>query len=183
MVITTIVKPTGVSVGNEARRQLLRPTFGPEGRLFFPDERAGTPGVGGAPGGRGGTALVSVKSDGSDKQTHLTFPAADEMVPSPDGQYVAFQEGDNVYLTTLAWNGTGATPLGVEKRRGAFPVTQLSRDGGIFPRWRDRNTLEWGSGNRFFVYHVDTKRADTVTFSVSVPRAVPTGTVAIPERD
>ena len=179
VVITTIVKPTGVSVGNEARRQLLRPSFGPEGRLFYPDERAGTPGVGGAPGGRGGTALVSVKPDGSDKQTHVTFPAADEMVPSPDGQYVAFQEGDNVYLSTLAWNGIGANTLGVEKRRGAFPVTQLSLDGGIFPRWRDRNTLEWGSGNRFFVYHVDTKRADTVSLSVSAPRALPTGTIAI----
>lgn len=179
VVITTIARPTGVSVGGEARRQLLRPSFGPEGRLFYPDERAGTPGVGGAPGGRGGTALVSVKADGSDQQTHLTFPAADEMVPSPDGQYIAFQEGDNVYLTTLAWSGTGTSPVAVEKRRGAFPVTQLSRDGGIFPRWRDRNTLEWGSGNRFFVHHVDSKKTDTVTLKVSVPRAVPTGTVAI----
>ncbi len=179
VVITTVTRPTGTSVGGEARRQLLRSSFGPEGRLFYPDERAGTPAVAGAPGGRGGTALVSVKADGSDKQTHLTFPAADEMVPSPDGQYVAFQEGDNVYLTSLAWNGTGASPLNVEKRRGAFPVTQLSRDGGIFPRWRDSKTLEWGSGNRFFVYHIDTKKADTVTLSVSAPRDLPKGTVAI----
>ncbi len=179
VIVTTIVKPTGVSVGNEARRQLLRPSFGPEGRLFYPDERAGTPAADGAPATRGGTALVSVKPDGSDKQTHLTFPAADEMVPSPDGQYVAFQEGDNVYLSTLAWNGIGATPLGIEKRRGAFPVTQLSRDGGIFPRWRNARTLEWGSGNRFYVYHVDTKTTDTATLNVSAPRAVPAGTVAI----
>lgn len=179
VVITTIPRPTGVSVGSEARRQMLRPSFGPEGRLFYPDERAGTPTAGGAPGGRGGTALVSVKADGTDRQTHVTFPAADEMVPSPDGQYIAFQEGDNVYLTTLAWSGVGANPLPIEKRRGAFPVTQLSRDGGIFPRWRDRNTLEWGSGNRFFVYHVDTKGADTITLRVSAPRAIPAGTIAI----
>jgi Tol biopolymer transport system component len=179
IVVTTVTRPTGTSVGGEARRQLLRPSFGPEGRLFYPDERAGTSASGGVPGGRSGTALVSVKPDGSDKQTHLTFPAADEMVPSPDGQYVAFQEGDNVYLTSLAWGGTGANPMSVEKRRGAFPVTQLSRDGGIFPRWRDSRTLEWGSGNRFFVYHVETKKADTVTLNVSAPRDVPKGTVAI----
>jgi Tol biopolymer transport system component len=179
IVVTTVTRPTGTSVGGEARRQLVRPSFGPEGRLFYPDERAGTPASGGVPGGRGGTALVSVKADGSDKQTHLTFPAADEMVPSPDGQYVAFQEGDNVYLTSLAWGGTGANPMSVEKRRGAFPVTQLSRDGGIFPRWRDSRTLEWGSGNRFFVYHVETKKTDTLTLNVSAPRDVPKGTVAI----
>ena len=179
IVVTTVTRPTGTSVGGEARRQLLRPSFGPEGRLFYPDERSGSPAAAGAPGSRGGTALVSVKADGSDKKTHLLFPAADEMVPSPDGQYVAFQEGDNVYLTALAWGGTGTNPMSVEKRRGAFAVTQLSRDGGIFPRWRDSRTLEWGSGNRFFVYHVETKKADTVTLNVSVPRDVPKGTVAI----
>jgi Tol biopolymer transport system component/imidazolonepropionase-like amidohydrolase len=173
VVITTINRPTGVSVGGEARRQLVRPSFGPEGRIFWPDERTGTGGRG------GGTALVSVKPDGTDRDTHVTFPAADEMVPSPDGAWLAFQEGDNVYLTPMAWNGTGKDPLEIAKRRGAFPVTQLSRDGGIFPRWRDAKTLEWGSGNRFFVHHVETKKTDTTTLTVSAPRDVPTGSVAL----
>ena len=178
-VITTVVRPTGLSVGGEARRQLLRPSFGPDGRLFFPDQRASTPAAGGAPGGRGGTALASVRADGSNRQTHLTFPAADEIVPSPDGRYVAFQEGDNVYVTPFSWGGIGTDAQRIDKRRGIFPVTQLSRDGGIFPRWRDGHTLEWGSGNKFFVYNVDTKATDTTTLSVSAPRDVPTGTVAI----
>jgi Tol biopolymer transport system component/imidazolonepropionase-like amidohydrolase len=173
VVITTINRPTGVSVGGEARRQLVRPSFGPDGRIFWPDERTGTGGRG------GGTALVSVKPDGTDRDTHVTFPAADEMVPSPDGAWLAFQEGDNVYLTPMAWNGTGKDPLEIAKRRGAFPVTQLSRDGGIFPRWRDARTLEWGSGNRFFVHHVETKKTDTTTLTVSAPRDVPSGSVAL----
>ena len=172
-VITTVTRPTGQSVGGEARRQLLRPSFGPEGRLFWPDERAGANGRG------GGTALVSVKPDGSDRQVHVTFPAADEMVPSPDGQWLAFQEGDNVFLTPLAWGGIGGMPQDVQKRRGAFPVTQLSRDGGIFPRWRNARTLEWGSGNRFFVHHLESKKTDTLTLTVSAPRATPQGTVAL----
>ena len=172
-VITTVTRPTGQSVGGEARRQLLRPSFGPEGRLFWPDERAGANGRG------GGTALVSVKPDGSDRQVHVTFPAADEMVPSPDGQWLAFQEGDNVFLTPLAWGGLGGMPQDVQKRRGAFPVTQLSRDGGIFPRWRNARTLEWGSGNRFFVHHLESKKTDTLTLTVSAPRATPQGTVAL----
>ncbi|MCX5767494.1 MAG: amidohydrolase family protein [Gemmatimonadetes bacterium] len=174
VVITTVSRPTGQSVGNEARRQLLRPSFGPEGRLFWPDERSAPAG-----GRGGGTGLSSVKADGSDRQLHVTFPAADEMVPSPDGAWLAFQEGDNVYVTPFAWGGLGGTPQDVQKRRGAFPVTQLSRDGGIFPRWRTAAVLEWGSGNHMFAWHADTKKIDTTAFNVKAARAVPQGTVAI----
>jgi Tol biopolymer transport system component len=174
--VASAIKPTGAAQGNEARRQLLRPSFGPEGRLFYPEQRANRPGTPGS----GGVALMSVKLDGSDKRTHLTFPAADEIVPSPDGQWVAFQEGDNVYVTAMAWGGTGGDAERIEKRRGIFPVTQLSRDGGIFPRWRDAKSLEWGSAKQYFSHNVDTKKTDTVTLTVSGARgAVAKGTVAI----
>jgi hypothetical protein len=151
----------------------VRPSFGPEGRLFYWEERAA------AQGQPGGNVLVSVKPDGSDERVHASFPYADEIVPSPDGQWVAFQEGDNVYVTSLPWQGTGPEPLRIEKRRGRFPVTQLSREGGIFPRWRDSTTLEWGSGRRYFAYHLDTKKTDSVSITLTVPRDVPQGTVAL----
>ena len=123
--LATITRGSGSAISGEARRQLVRPSFGPDGRIFWIDEKAG----GG--GQRGGTVLMSVKADGSDKQEHLSFPAADEIVPSPDGQYVAFQEGDNVYVAPFAWGGIGGDVQRVEKRRGQFPVTQLTRDGGL----------------------------------------------------
>jgi Tol biopolymer transport system component len=157
-----------------ARRQLARPSFGPEGRVFYPEQRAAPAG-----GGRGGTSMMSVKSDGSDKQEHVSFPNADEIVPSPGGEWVAFQEGDNVYVSSIAWGGIGADALRVEKRRGALPVTQLTRDGGLFPRWRDRTTLEYGSGPRYYVHHMDSGRTDTVTLRLSVPRDIPQGKIAI----
>jgi Tol biopolymer transport system component/imidazolonepropionase-like amidohydrolase len=172
--LATIQRPSGSSISGEARRQIVRPSIGPDGRIFWVDEVAGAPG-----GGRGGTALMSVKSDGSDKQEHLTFPAADEIVPSPDGAYVAFQEGDNVYVAPVALNGIGGDAQRIEKRRGQFPVTQLSRDGGLFPRWRDSKTLEYGSGPHYYVRHMDTGRIDTITLKLSVPRDVPTGSVAL----
>jgi hypothetical protein len=83
-VVTTVGRPSEASLGGEARRQLVRPSFGPEGRLFYPEERAAPAGQA-ATGGRGtgGTALVSVKPDGSDKTVHLTLPSADDIVPSP----------------------------------------------------------------------------------------------------
>ena len=64
-----------------------------------------------------------------------------------------------------------------------FPVTPLSRDGGIFPRWRDAKTLEWGSGQKFFTHHIDTKKTDTVTLTTSVTRgAVARGRSPSPAR-
>ena len=172
--ISKVLRPSGASVGNEARRQLVRPSFGPEGRVFWIDEKAGAGGRG------GGTALMSSKLDGSDKQEDLSFPAADEIVPSPTGEYVAFQEGDNVYLAPMAWGGLGGETQRVEKRRGQFPVTQLTRDGGLFPRWRNATTLEYGSGERFFVHHMENGRTDTVKLAVSVPRgSVAAGSIAL----
>ena len=178
--VVTVGRPAEASLGGENRRQQLRPSFGPEDRLFYPEERAAPAGQGAAGGrGNGGTALVSVKPDGSDKTVHLTLPYADEIVPSPDGNWVAFQEGDNVYLAPMKASGVGGDPIRIDKRRGELPVTRLTRDGGLFPRWRDKNTLEFGSANQFFVRHVDSGVTDTVTLSVSVPRAVPTGSVAL----
>ena len=171
--IGMIERPTGVSVGGEARRQLPRPSVGPEGRVFWPEQRV-------ASAGRpGGTALVSITLDGKDRREHLTFPAADEMVPSPDGEWIAFQEGDNVYVAPMAYGGVGADAQRIEKRRGQFPVTALTRDGGLYPRWRDRQTLEFSSGPHFYVHHLDTKRTDTLTLRLTVPRAVPSGSVAL----
>lgn len=174
IVLSTILRPSGSAIGGEARRQLVRPSYGPDGRVFWIDEKAAAA----AGGGRGGTALMSVRPDGSDKQEHLSFPSADEIVPSPTGEWVAFQEGDNVYVAPLAWGGLGGEVQRIEKRRGQFPVTQLTRDGGLFPRWRDRTTLEYGSGQRFFVHNVTSGRTDTVRLAVSVPRDIPTGAIA-----
>ncbi len=171
--VATITRPSGSSISGEARRQLMRASFGPEGRLYWIDEKSG------ATGGRGGTVLMSVKADGTDKQEHLSFPAADEIVPSPNGAYVAFQEGDNIYVAPVAPGGLGGDPQRIEKRRGQFPVTQLTRDGGLFPRWRDNNTLEYGSGPHYYVRHMDTGRTDTTTLKLSVPRDIPAGSVAL----
>src|ERR1051326_330087 len=122
---------------------------------------------------------MSVKPDGSDKQEHVSFPAADEIVPSPDGAYVAFQEGDNVYVAATPAVGTGGEIQRIDKRRGQFPVTQLTRDGGLFPRWRDAKTLQYGRGPHYYVRHMDTGRTDSITLKLSVPRNIPSGSVAL----
>ena len=74
----------------------MAPSFGPEGRIFFPDLRQD--------GGPLITDLVSVRPDGTERRIHLSLPHADEVVPSPDGRWVAFQEGDNVYVAPLPFS-------------------------------------------------------------------------------
>jgi Tol biopolymer transport system component len=172
--VIQVARPAGSSLGAGMRRSIVQAAFGPDGRVFYPEERAAS-----GPGEQAVTALVSVRLDGSDHQVHLTFPHADEIVPSPDGRWVAFQEGDNIYLTHFPLNGTGAAPVAIDKRRGRFPVKQLSTEGGLFPRWRDATALEFGSANRAFIYHADSEVLDTTDIRLAVPRRLPQGTVAL----
>ncbi|HJU65304.1 MAG TPA: hypothetical protein VJ596_06475 [Gemmatimonadaceae bacterium] len=136
---------------NNIRNQIVRPTFGPDGRIFFPILASATAGA-------LTSTLVSVRPDGSDRRSHLTFAWADEVIPSPDGKWAAFQEADNVYVVPLPLGGTGSEPPRIERRRGKLPVTQLSREGGLFPRWRNARTLEFGSGMRYYAHRVDPDR-------------------------
>jgi Tol biopolymer transport system component len=152
-----------------ARRAILQPAYGPDGRIVYP-----------ARADSGSTMILySHRPDGTDRRAHISLPNADEMVPSPDGRWVAFEEGDNVFLTALPWSGTGGDAIDIQKRRGALPVRQLSFEGGLFPRWRDASTLEFSSGNRHFTYDVDARTADTVAVTLPVPRRVPNGSVAL----
>lgn len=173
--VTPSADGSGGSTFNNIRNQIVRPTWLADGRIWFPELRTSS-GTGGGPGGLEG-ALISVRPDGLDRREHLTFPYADEIVPSPDGKWVAFQESDNVYLTALP-AGTGGKPVRIERARGRLPVTRLSKEGGLFPRWRNAGTIEFGSGNRYFAYHTESKRADTAEIRLTVPRDIPQGAAA-----
>lgn len=176
--IGTVKRPSGASLFDQARRQLPRPSFGPDGRIFWQDVRNWTPQDGGRRfSGGGPSTLVSVKPDGSDRQEHLYFRYADEITPSPDGQWVAFQEGDNVYVAAMDWGAVAKAPQRVDKRSGA--VTALTRAGGVFPHWRDKTTLEYASGSQYLARDMGTGRTAAITMAVSVPKAQVKGSVAI----
>ena len=154
------------------RTQFVRPSYGPGERIYY--RQMGT--------SRGdSTKLKSVRRDGSDIREHLIFPYADEVMLSPDAKWVAFNEGDNIYLVPLPLGGRGANPVVIDKREGrnALPVRQLSREGGIHPSWRDSNTVQFGSGTRYFTYDVQTEKADTFDIELTVPRDLAQGTVVL----
>lgn len=93
--------------------------------------------------------LVSVRLDGTDKKHFLRFPAAGDIVPSPDEEWVVFTSRDNVYVTTLPESGTKEPPeIGIKE--GSVPVWRLSDEAGGYVGWTDNGkTITWGLGNQF----------------------------------
>jgi WD40 repeat protein len=154
-----------------------RPQFGADGRIYFTEHRSEKgEGFG---GGKSATDLVSVRIDGSDRRVHATFPHATIAQVSPDGRQVAFQEGDNVYFAPLPLNVTGQTAITLDRKPPVFTIKAASLDGGMYPRWRDAATIEYGDGNKYFIYHTDTAKTDVSEIHLSVPRAMPRGFVAL----
>ncbi len=93
--------------------------------------------------------LVSVRLDGTDKRRLIRFPAVDDVVPSPDDQWIVFTSRDNVYVTALPGILTKEPPE-VNLKEGAVPVYRLSDDAGGYVRWADGGkTITWGLANVF----------------------------------
>ncbi|MFI5183337.1 MAG: hypothetical protein ACHQNV_02980 [Vicinamibacteria bacterium] len=99
--------------------------------------------------------LLSVRLDGTDKKRHLRLPAIGELVPSPDGQWVAFTSRDNVYVTPLPAVVTAEAPE-VSIKDGAVPVWRLSSEAGNYVGWADGGrTITWGLARTFFRLPLD----------------------------
>ena len=168
--VTTGPDGSSGSAFNNVRNQIVRPAYGPDGRIFYPHLSTS--------GNTTETVLYSIRPDGTDRRAHLSFAFADEITVSPDGKWVAFGEGDNVWVSPFPYQGTGGTTLRVDRNRPRLPATRLTREGGLFPTWRSATALDYGSADRFYTYSVATKRADTTRIALTVPRDIPAGTVA-----
>ena len=158
--------PTGYEFSGIPGTAAIRPWFGPGGRLYYPETDRGRD--------RSlVTILRSIAPNGTDRRDHLTLAEGNDLAPSPDGKWVAYQENENVYLV-------GLTPGAPAKIAGGDPrARRLSLSGGIDPRWRNAATVEFAAGNRLMVHHVETRRTDTIPIALSVPKRVPRGTVAL----
>jgi imidazolonepropionase-like amidohydrolase len=154
--------------------KIVAPKLGPDGRIFYLES-----GPGGGGGGGGGTQLKSVRLDGFDVRTHMILEASDEAAPSPDGQWLAYSRGDNMFIAPLAWPGMAGEPIRLTVDSPPIVSRRLTLEGGNFPNWRGNNVLEFGSANRFFRYRVATRETDTVRISLQFPRARANGTIAL----
>lgn len=179
------------------RRQLPKPTWGPDGRIFFlqgaeasswsaayddhHSDHMAEHANGDAP--KSYSQLVSVAAEPSldPPRTHARFDYSDEVIISPTGSHVAFVEGDNVYLAPLPYRQTGASPTRISKIKGAMalPVQQLSRTGGLLPNWRNDHTVEFSSGATFYSHDVTTGQTSEAEVNLNVDRPIPEGTIAL----
>jgi len=153
------------------RSQFARPSFGPNGRIYYPKMGLNR---------SDSTLLISVARDGADPREHIMLPFADEIVISPDGRHAVFNEGDNVYLVPTPSVTAASGAIRINKKQGQLPVRQLSTAGGIFPNWRDASTVEFGSGASYFTHSITTETTDTFDIEMEIPRNVlPEGIIAI----
>ncbi|MEO7520764.1 MAG: hypothetical protein ABIW79_03000, partial [Gemmatimonas sp.] len=98
---------------------------------------------------------------------------------SPDGGWVAFMQGANVYVAPLPLGGTGGTVPKLTSDGGDFRSVALSTEGGLDPRWRSATVVDFASGNGFYSYDVVSRQTDTVTVKLTAPRALPSGSIAL----
>ncbi len=94
---------------------------------------------------------------------------------SPRRNWVAFVNRFNVYLAPLPIQGESSAVIDPSVRG----VVRLTRQGGLYPSWRNDNTLEFISGNHYYAYHADSGKTDIVIVKPRVPRPTPVGVIAL----
>jgi Tol biopolymer transport system component/imidazolonepropionase-like amidohydrolase len=136
----------------------------------------------------GGT-LVSVRLDGTERREIATVQGAAEMVPSPDGRWLAFTLREEVYVAALPPTLETVT---ISERSGPGPFQRVTRDGGQDLKWTtDGAGLTWVFGNVFSHLELDAvfgsdapdegrdQLAQTVQIGLTVPTPTPEGAVAL----
>ena len=120
-------------------KRAARPVFSSDGRrVLFPEERD-VP-LQGAEG-----LLYSVNLDGSDRRVVLEVGHATDILPSPDGRWVGFQEAHHVWLARVP--EAGGAPLEIAREGGAVPVWRLSVDAGDWLSFSpDGGHVSWNDG-------------------------------------
>ena len=88
--------------------------------------------------------LASVNLTGGDEQVHFQSDNAIQIVPSPDGKWVAFSERYHAFIAAFPRSGR-TVDLG--PKISAFPSIQVSRDAGMYLHWSgDSRALHWTLG-------------------------------------
>lgn len=136
-----------------------------------------------------GDTLMSVRLDGTERRRIAAVQGAAEMVPSPDGKWLAFTLREEVYVAALPPSLEMVT---LNERSGPGPFQRVTRDGGQDLKWaRDSESLTWVFGNVFSQLELDEvfgpdapdagrdQLAETVPIRLVVAMPKPKGSVAL----
>ena len=95
-----------------------------------------------------GAPTVGSPLPGRDEIEHVRSDNATQIVPSPDGQWVAFEERYRTYVAAFPRTGR---PVDVGPATQTYPVQRVSRDAGYYLHWSgDSRRLFWALGPELF---------------------------------
>ncbi|MDN5201571.1 amidohydrolase family protein [Fulvivirgaceae bacterium BMA10] len=134
---------------------------------------------------------TSIKLDGGDQKDVVKIKYANDIVPSPDGKWIAFTELFKAYIAPMPATGK---VLELSASSKAIPVSQVARDAGINLHWSsDSKKLHWTIGEEYFTNEINQRftflenspdsvaNLDTVGIKVGLKLKsdVPEGTIAL----
>ena len=135
--------------------------------------------------------LASVDLTGGDEQVHFQSDNATQIVPSPDGKWVAFAERYRAYVAAFPRSGR---PIDLGPTVSGYPVARLSRDAGLYLHWSgDSRRVYWSLGPDLFTRALDRSftflnqqldkpdepEAKGVAIGFSTPSDRPSGSLAL----
>jgi imidazolonepropionase-like amidohydrolase len=133
--------------------------------------------------------LVSVRLDGTERREVAMVEGAAEMVPSPEGRWLAFTLREEVYVAALPPTLETVT---LSERSGPGPFQRVTREGGQDLKWSsDGTSLSWVFANVFSRLDLDDvfgpdapeegldRLAEAVPIRLVASMPKPEGTVAL----
>ena len=130
------VTPVAAGEPRKVRDDADEPRFDHTGeRIYFSDVRNEK------------AVLASVNLHGGDEIVHLQSANATQIVPSPDGRWVAFSERHRTYIGAFPRSGR-AVDIGPSVN--AFPVSRVSTNAGMSLHWSGDDRLHWVLGPEYF---------------------------------
>jgi imidazolonepropionase-like amidohydrolase/Tol biopolymer transport system component len=175
-----IVDVDGAGDPRLVREEGLEPQFDHTGERVYVRERRGEK-----------FALVSLRLDGGDETVHFESENATQIVPSPDGRWVAFAERYRAYVSPFP--RTGRT-IELGPKISGYPVAQISQDAGLYLNWSgDARKVHWSLGPELFTRDLGQTftflnqdldspaepEAEGVPIGFTVTADVPSGAVAL----
>nr|WP_197276102.1 amidohydrolase family protein [Mangrovimonas sp. TPBH4] len=118
--------------------------------------------------------------NGNDTQVLVKSKHGNRLVPSPDGNWIAFIHLHKVYMAPMPHAGQ---TLDITDATKFVPITQLSKDAGLNLHWSsDSKKLHWTLGNTYYTANIseDTKLVeDGITINLKVKTDKPEGRIAL----
>ena len=182
-----VVPSDGSAAPRLVRESGTHPMFDHTGkRIFVNDSRGGKFVLLSVGIGDPGSPLA-----GSDEVVHFQSENAMQIVPSPDGKWVAFSERWHAFVAPFPRTGR---PVDLGPAINGYPVARISRDAGFYLHWSgDSRTVFWSLGPELFsrdlsrtftflsdgLEKADEPEAKGTAIGFAAKSDVPEGTVAL----